>query len=67
MADETETDDLVVDEPLEVLTDEECWDNELKALVAIVETFRVLDVPAIVRVMRYARARYLPNHRLVDP
>jgi hypothetical protein len=61
-------DDLLEKEepPLEVLTDEECWDDELKALVAVVETFSKLDEEAILRVMLYARSRYLPKKRLVD-
>jgi hypothetical protein len=57
---------LAEEAPLEVLTDEEHWDDELKALVCIVESFSKLDAAAILRVMRWARARYLPWHQLVD-
>jgi hypothetical protein len=52
--------------PLEVLTDEEHWDDELKALVCIVEAFSKLDEAAILRVMLWARSRYLPKKMLVD-
>lgn len=58
---------IAADEPpLEVLTDEECWDDELKALVAIVETLSRLDDAARLRVMLYARSRFLPHKVLVD-
>lgn len=52
--------------PLEVLADEECWDDELKALAAIVETLSRLDDAAVLRVMLYARSRFLPHKMLVD-
>jgi hypothetical protein len=49
-----------------VLTEDASFDAELQALVAIASTLEPLDKEARLRVMRWARARYLPNHVLVQ-
>lgn len=54
------------EEPLEVLTDDACWDAELRCLVAVVESMRGLDVRAQRRVLRWAIARYWPEKMLVN-
>lgn len=51
--------------PLEVLTDDAAWDEELQALVAIASMLEPLDPAARYRVMLWARSRFLPNHVLV--
>jgi hypothetical protein len=53
------------EQPLQVLTDDASWDAELQALVAITSTLQPLEQDARVRVLIWARSRFLPNHLLV--
>lgn len=57
---------VVTEDAPAVLTEDASWDAELQALVAIASTLAPLDQGARLRVMRWARARYLPNHVLVQ-
>jgi hypothetical protein len=54
------------DEPVAVLTDDDTWDAELRALVAVCEVLTELDQHARLRVMRWAAARFLPNYMVAQ-